>query len=99
MQNQENIERENYQVEMSNNRSSTYYIKNKNGNQEQIKHIINYINKMFQEQMMSNHFQMKKIQFQMNNQMQHIREDYQNKIKLVNNVLTTTKKELKKVYN
>ena len=84
---------------MSNNPSSIYYIKNQNDNQEQIKHIINYINKMFQEQMMSNQFQMNKIQFQMNNQMQNIREDYQNKIKLVNNVLTSTKKELKKVYN
>jgi uncharacterized coiled-coil DUF342 family protein len=57
------------------------------------------MNKMLQEQNMSH-------QIQMNKHIQYIREDFQNKIKLVNNELTitkneltTTKNKLKEVYN
>ncbi len=44
--------------------------------------------------MISNQFQMNKMQFQINNQMQYIKEDFQNIIKLINNKLTIPKKVL-----
>ena len=60
MQNSENIEKLNYQEEMPNNPTSTFYMNNENDRQGQIKNIINYMNKMLQEQNMSHQIQMNK---------------------------------------
>ena len=61
MQNPENIEKLNYQEEMPNNPNSTFYMNNQNDRQGQIKNIINYMNKMLQEQNMSHQIQMNKM--------------------------------------
>ena len=131
-QNTENIEKLNIQEEMPNNQSSTFFMKNQNYSQGQIKNIINYMNKMLQEQLSRNQIQMNKMlqeqnmnhqiqmnkmlqeqnmshqnqmnkilqqqnminQIQMNKQIQYIKEDFQNKINLVNNELSTNKNDL-----
>jgi hypothetical protein len=74
MQNPENIEKLNYQEEMPINPTSTFYMNNQNDRQGQIKNIINYMNKMLQEQNMSHKIQMNKMlqehQIQMNKMLQ-----------------------------
>ena len=82
MQNPENIEKLNYQEEMPNNPNSTFYMNNQNDRQGQIKNIINYMNKMLQEQNMSHQIQMNKMlqeqnmshQIQLNKHIQYIRK-------------------------